>query len=147
MPVYDRISLDHLDRMTDSTGLIQHAIYSIPRRESGYTTDDNARALRLCTRLWCHHPDERMLSRVTGYLSFLEHARCPVRGFHNFLSYQRHWLDAEGTGDCQGQAVRASGRGARQQSAGRLPRAGPRADRSESCRRSPTCGACVRRPM
>ena len=36
--------LDHLDRMTDSTGLIQHAIYSIPRRESGYTTDDNARA-------------------------------------------------------------------------------------------------------
>ena len=37
--------------MTDSAGLIQHAIYSIPRRESGYTTDDNARALRLCTRL------------------------------------------------------------------------------------------------
>ena len=42
--------------MTDSTGLIQHAIYSIPRRESGYTTDDNARALRLCTRLWCRAP-------------------------------------------------------------------------------------------
>ena len=48
-----------------------------------------------------------MLSRVTTYLSFLEHARCPVRGFHNFLSYQRDWLDAEGTGDSQGQAVRA----------------------------------------
>ena len=48
-----------------------------------------------------------MLSRVTTYLSFLEHARCPGGGFHNFLSYQRHWLDAEGTGDCQGQAVRA----------------------------------------
>jgi hypothetical protein len=99
------ISLSHLDRMSDSTGLIQHAIYSIPRRESGYTTDDNARALRLCTRLWARDQDERMLSRVTRYLSFLEHARCPVRGFHNFLSYQRDWLDAEGTGDCQGQAV------------------------------------------
>ena len=48
-----------------------------------------------------------MLSRVTNYLSFLEHARCPVRGFHNFLSYQRDWLDAAGTGDCQGQAVLA----------------------------------------
>jgi hypothetical protein len=48
-----------------------------------------------------------MLSRVSIYLSFLEHARCPVRGFHNFLSYQRDWLDASGTGDCQGQAVRA----------------------------------------
>lgn len=101
------IELGHLDRMTDSTGLIQHAIYSIPRRESGYTTDDNARALRLCVRLWNRHPDERMLNRVAIYLSFLEHARCPVRGFHNFLSYQRDWLDAAGTGDCQGQAVLA----------------------------------------
>ena len=64
----DGLALDHLDRMTDSTGLIQHAIFSIPRRDSGYTTDDNARALRLCTRLWCHHPQERMLSRVTAYL-------------------------------------------------------------------------------
>ena len=107
MHIRDGIALDHLDRMTDSTGLIQHAIYSIPRRESGYTTDDNARALRLCTRLWGRHPDERMLSRVTRYLSFLEYARCPGGGFHNFLSYQRHWLDAEGGGDCQGQAVRA----------------------------------------
>jgi len=107
MNIRDEIALDHLDRMTDSTGLIQHAIYSIPRRESGYTTDDNARALRLCTRLWSQHPEQRMLRRVTGYLSFLEFARCPGRGFHNFMSYQRQWLDAEGTGDCQGQAVRA----------------------------------------
>src|SRR5688572_10302778 len=107
MHVHDWISLDHLDGLTDSTGLIQHAIYRIPRRESGYTTDDNARALRLCTRLWREHPDERMLSRVTNYLGFLEYARCPGGGFHNFLSYQRHWLDAEGSGDCQGQAVRA----------------------------------------
>lgn len=101
------LPLAHLDRLTDSTGLIQHAIYSLPRRESGYTTDDNARSLRLCTRLWDEQPDEHLLGRVTCYLSFLEHARCPVRGFHNFLSYQRDWLDAGGTGDCQGQAVLA----------------------------------------
>jgi hypothetical protein len=107
MHVFDWIALDHLDRMTDSTGLVQHAVYSIPRRASGYTTDDNARALRLCTRLWCQHPEERMLSRVTGYLSFLEYARSAGRGFHNFLGYDRRWLDAEGSGDCQGQAVRA----------------------------------------
>lgn len=107
MTLHEPLSLKHLDRMTDSTGLIQHAIYSLPRRESGYTTDDNARALRLCTRLWDEQPTDRMLSRVTCYLSFLEHARCPVRGFHNFLGYQRDWLDAGGTGDCQGQAVLA----------------------------------------
>ncbi len=45
--------------------------------------------------------------RVSCYLSFIEHARRPVGGFHNFLSYQRDWLDAAGTGDCQGQAVLA----------------------------------------
>ena len=103
----DRIALDHLDRMTDSTGLIQHAIYTVPRRESGYTIDDNARALRLCTHLWCLLPEERMLSRVTGYLSLLEYARRSGGGFHNLLSYQRHWLDTDSDGDCQGQAVRA----------------------------------------
>src|SRR5207248_1505877 len=50
---------------------------------------------------------DRMLSRVTTYLSFLEFARSPGGGFHNFMSYQRHWLDGVGSGDCQGQAVRA----------------------------------------
>ena len=101
------VALDHLDRMTDSTGLIQHAIYSLPRRESGYTIDDNARALRLCVQLWCAHPQQRMLERLTGYLSLLEYARRPGGGFHNLMNYQRQWLDTDSSGDCQGQAVRA----------------------------------------
>ena len=76
-------------------------------RDSGYTTDDNARALRLCVRLWEQQPDDAMLGRVTTYLSFLEHARGIGRGFHNFMSYDRRWLDLEGCGDCQGQAILA----------------------------------------
>jgi hypothetical protein len=107
MHVTQRLALNHLDRMTDSTGLIQHAIYGIPRRASGYTTDDNARALRLSVHLWCRHSEDRMLSRVAQYLSFVEYARSTGCGFHNFLSYERRWLDVEGCGDCQGQAVRA----------------------------------------
>jgi hypothetical protein len=105
------LSLQHLDRMTDCTGLIQHAIYSLPRRESGYTTDDNARALRLCTRLWSASPNDRMLQRVACFLSFLEHARTADRGFYNGLSYQREWLEVDRTderqGDWQGQAILA----------------------------------------
>ena len=66
--------------MTDSTGLIQHAIYGIPRRESGYTTDDNARALRLCVRLWNQHPEEQMLNRVTTYLGFLDSPAASAAG-------------------------------------------------------------------
>lgn len=99
--------LDHLDRMTDSAGLIQHAVYNIPRRSSGYTTDDNARALRLCARLCADHSDKRMIERVACYLSFMEHAQCSTGGFHNFMSYQRDWLDDNGCGDSQGQAVLA----------------------------------------
>jgi hypothetical protein len=101
------VVLDHLDRMTDSTGLIQHAIYSIPRRDSGYTTDDNARALRLCARLCSDKAEPRMLERVTRYLGFIQFAQCADGGFHNFLSYQRVWLDDKACDDCQGQTVRA----------------------------------------
>jgi hypothetical protein len=105
--VTDRLSLAHLDRMTDSTGLIQHAIYAVPRRESGYTVDDNARALRLCVRLWRMRPDESMLDRVTRYLSLIEHARRPSGGFHNLMNFQRQWIDTDSSGDCQGHAARA----------------------------------------
>lgn len=107
MSAGDQIVWTHLDRMTDSTGLVQHAIYSVPRRDSGYTTDDNARALRLCARLWCEHPGSDLLNRISCFLSFLEYARGPSGRLHNLLSYQRHWLETQGTDDCQGQAVRA----------------------------------------
>lgn len=107
MRQFSEVICRHLDRMSDSTGLIQHAIYDLPRRESGYTTDDNARALRLCARLWRQRPDEAALERTTKFLSFVQHAYCPGRGFHNFMAYDRRWLDPVGCGDCQGQAVRA----------------------------------------
>ena len=103
----NQVTLDHLDRMTDSTGLIQHAIYCAPRLDSGYTTDDNARALRLCAHLCSDKTSRSMLKRVTKYLGFLHFAQCADGGFHNFLSYQRDWLDEKGGDDCQGQAVRA----------------------------------------
>lgn len=99
--------LHHLDRLTDSTGLIQHAIYGLRRLDSGYTIDDNARALRLCAQLWSHRPKQRMLDRIGVYLSLLDYARRPGGGFHNLMSFQRQWLDTDSSGDCQGQAVRA----------------------------------------
>ena len=104
MPVGESLALNHLDRMTDSTGLIQHAIYGVPRRESGYTTDDNARALRLCVRLWDRHPEERMLNRVTTYLSFLEYAR---GWFHGRNSLKRPLVDVR-SGACY-DGLQASG--------------------------------------
>ena len=41
----------HLSNMTDDTGMLQHAIFSVPNTREGYTTDDNARALIVSTLL------------------------------------------------------------------------------------------------
>ena len=62
---------------------------------------------RLCARLCSETPQRRLLDRVTRYLGFMQFAQTADGGFHNFLSYQRTWLDAKGCDDCQGQAVRA----------------------------------------
>ena len=87
-----RLLLSHLDRMTDCTGLIQHAIYGIPRRESGYTTDDNARAFILCNLL----EEPKLLEHLaTGYLAFLAAALNYRTGrFCNFMSHGRQWLQS-----------------------------------------------------
>jgi len=45
------LKLDHLHRLTDDTGMLQHAIFTVPNRCEGYTTDDNARALILAVLL------------------------------------------------------------------------------------------------
>lgn len=47
MPCGDELTPDHLDHLTDSTGLVQDALYNVTQHESPYTTDDNTRALRL----------------------------------------------------------------------------------------------------
>ena len=39
------LKLDHINALTDDTGVLQHAIFTVPNRGEGHTTDDNARAL------------------------------------------------------------------------------------------------------
>lgn len=51
------VSFRHLQRMTDDTGLLEHSLGIIPRRNEGYTTDDNARALWACAE-WLRHRSE-----------------------------------------------------------------------------------------
>ena len=106
-----RISLDHLRRLTDPTGLLQHASYDIPRLSEGYCTDDNARALELVVRLARLGIEPRETRRAAGiYAALLEHAFDPENGrFRNFLSYDRRWLDRAGSDDCLGRAAVALG--------------------------------------
>jgi glycosyltransferase involved in cell wall biosynthesis len=103
----------HLLTMTDDTGMLQHAIFSVPNTHEGYTTDDNARALIVSTYLadtvLPEHREEQLdLSR--RYLSFLWLAFHSDTGrFRNFLAYDRKWLEGIGSEDSHGRAIWALG--------------------------------------
>jgi hypothetical protein len=107
------LRLSHLLRMTDSTGLFQHAIFSVPNFSEGYCTDDNARAFILSVLLSELGEDpESVRTLATTYAAFLNHAfDLKVRRFHNHLSFDRRWLDDQGSEDCQARALWALGVG------------------------------------
>jgi glycosyltransferase involved in cell wall biosynthesis len=99
------LCLDHLKRMTDDTGMFQHALFSIPNLLEGYTTDDNARAL-IVTVLLEEVGDVTARGLLTRYLAFLAHALDPSTGqFRNFMDYQRNWLEAKGSDDSHGRTL------------------------------------------
>jgi glycosyltransferase involved in cell wall biosynthesis len=105
------LSLDHLCRMTDSTGIFQHANFIAPNHSEGYCTDDNARALILATHLeQLEAAPMRIRALATTYASFLERAFNPITArFRNFLSVDGLWLDEQGSEDCHGRAIWALG--------------------------------------
>jgi glycosyltransferase involved in cell wall biosynthesis len=99
-------NLRHLHMMTDSCGMLQHAIYSTPNRREGYCIDDNARALIAAGMYYEVSKDESMLSLIQRYLSFLYDAFNPEnRRFRNFMSYDRRWLDEAGSEDSHARAL------------------------------------------
>jgi glycosyltransferase involved in cell wall biosynthesis len=107
------IKLSHLSRMTDSTGVFQHAIFSVPNFSEGYCTDDNARAFILAALLGELGEDpERVRTLATTCIAFLHHAfDLKTKRFHNHMSFDRRWLDELGSDDCQGRALWALGVG------------------------------------
>ena len=105
-------TLKHVRAMTDDTGMLQHAIFSIPRYDDGYCLDDNARALLLMSLLEEAGSDDPAVVRALGsrYLAFVNHAFDRATGrFRNFLSYARHWLEPCGSEDSHGRALWALG--------------------------------------
>ena len=103
------IKLDYLASITDETGIAQHTKFATPNRREGYTTDDNARALIVCTRPngLNRSPETAKLADV--YLSFLYHMQMDDGRLHNFLSYNRRFLDDAGSDDSLGRALWACG--------------------------------------
>jgi len=102
------INLDHLHRMTDQTGIVEHAVFTIPNYPEGYSTDDNARALIVAILL-----EESGTGGAKGaadlasrYLAFLWMAFDPAtRRFRNCLGYDRQWQEPCGSEDSHGRAL------------------------------------------
>jgi glycosyltransferase involved in cell wall biosynthesis len=107
------MKLNHLTRMTDSTGVFQHAVFSVPNFSEGYCTDDNARAFILAVLLAELGEDpESVRALATTTAAFLHHAfDLKTKRFHNHMSFDRRWLDEQGSEDCQGRALWALGIG------------------------------------
>ena len=106
------VNLTHLRQMTDDTGMLQHASYNVPNYDEGYCLDDNVRALLLMTLLEQREKDESggVGALSTRYLAFVNHALNPNSGrFRNFLSYDRNWLEEQGSEDSHGRALWALG--------------------------------------
>ncbi|MFI0422890.1 glycosyltransferase [Spongiactinospora sp. 9N601] len=93
----------HLIRLSDDTGLFEHARYAVPRRNHGYCTDDVARGLVVASREPVPGPQVRRL--VECYLAFLTHAQDRSGAFRNRLSFDRRWTDQPGVGDWWGRAL------------------------------------------
>jgi glycosyltransferase involved in cell wall biosynthesis len=102
------VKLDHLHRMTDHTGIIEHAVFVVPNYPEGYTTDDNARALIVAILLeeFAGTTPTVTLDLASRYLAFLWLAFDPTtKRFRNCLSYERQWQEAEGSEDSHGRAL------------------------------------------
>lgn len=97
------VKLDHLRRLTDSTGLLEHSLGAVPNPLEGYTVDDNARALAVVARLARFGHEVTPLA--TRYLSFLLYAVLPDGRFRNDISYARTYDDEVGPEDTQGRAA------------------------------------------
>ncbi len=103
------LRLDHLLRLTDDTGVIQHATFSVPARESGYCVDDNARALIVALHAGVQVTHPTRTGSISTYLAFLHAAQTQDGRFRNLMSYARSFGDGQGSEDCTGRALWALG--------------------------------------
>ncbi|UCC43128.1 MAG: glycosyltransferase family 4 protein, partial [Candidatus Zixiibacteriota bacterium] len=105
---FPEMKLDHLKSLTDDTGILQHATHTVPDRDHGYCTDDNARALMVAAigREYLDADSTCFDSLSSRYLSFLLHSFIAENGrFRNFMSYERQWTEEVGSEDAHGRAL------------------------------------------
>jgi hypothetical protein len=103
------LNFSHLQSLTDNTGIIQHALFSIPNRKEGYCIDDNARALLLT--VWAGKNDKSRIAQtlLPIYLSYIHYMQTDDGYFGNFLSYAKTSTEERGSEDSYGRTMMALG--------------------------------------
>ena len=102
-------NLEHIKRLTDNTGILQHANYGIPNLKEGYCVDDNSRALIMAVMAYRQNKDKETLRLMSVYLSFIHYMQLENGNFRNFLSFSRQYLDESGSEDSFGRTIWALG--------------------------------------
>jgi hypothetical protein len=106
--------LDHVVAMSDDVGMIQHAVASTPDTDTGYCTDDVARAFMVVSARALLQPNDLAALRLAGiYFTFLRHAQVEDGRFRNFMDYEKQWLEEVGSNDSNGRAMWGLGYGMR----------------------------------
>lgn len=107
--VLPKFSLTHILRLTDDTGIVQHAKYGIPNLKEGYCVDDNARALIMALMAYQRNGSQEAYRLLPIYLSYIHYMQTEDGNFRNFLSFDRRYLDEVGTEDSFGRTIWALG--------------------------------------
>ncbi len=109
IPLLPFYNLSHVKRLTDDTGIVQHAKYGIPNLKEGYCLDDNSRALLMALMAYRQNKDKEALELIPIYLSFIHYMQRDNGNFGNFLSFSRQFLDEYGSEDSFGRTIWALG--------------------------------------
>ncbi len=102
-------SMNHVLRLTDNTGIIQHASYGIPNLKEGYCLDDNARALLMCLKVYKIKKIQTALDLCPVYLSFIHYLQNQDGTFKNFLGFDHRIHDNQISEDAFGRTIWALG--------------------------------------
>lgn len=107
--IIPEFNLTHVKRLTDDTGIVQHAKYGIPNLKEGYCLDDNARALIMALMAYEQNKSKEALDLLPIYLSYIQYMQMDDGNFRNFLSFRREYLDEVGSEDSFGRTIWALG--------------------------------------
>jgi len=107
--IMPKFNLTHILRLTDDTGIVQHAKYGIPNLKEGYCLDDNARALIMALMAYQRNKSKEAFELLPIYLSFIHYMQTEDGNFRNFLSFNRQYLDEVGSEDSFGRTIWALG--------------------------------------